>query len=290
MIATQLDSRQVALVATSRKAEPAPGLVVDRPLPGPDVDYVSPFLMLDHFGPTIVAAGGKGGLNPHPHRGFETVTLLFDGAMEHHDSQGNHGVLRAGDVQWMTAARGIVHAEYHEREFAQRGGILHGIQLWVNLPARDKMSLPGYQDIPSARIPEVGLDGGIARVIAGEFEGVRGPARTHTPVLVLHAKLAAGGTAGISVPGSWNALVYVIRGELQAADNALGERQMAVFGNDAPLVELSAIADVDVLLLAGEPIVEPVVSWGPFVMNTAEQIIQARRDYASGQMGVLAGR
>jgi quercetin 2,3-dioxygenase len=196
---------------------------------------------------------------------------------------------RAGNVQWMTAARGIVHAEYHEREFAQRGGTLHGIQLWVNLPARDKMSPPGYQDIPSVRIPEVGLDGGIARVVAGEFEGVRRPARTHTP-RVLHAKLAAGGTAGILVPGSWNALAYVIRGRLLGADIALGERQMAVFGNDAPLVELSAIADVDVLLLAGEPIDEPVVSWGPFVMNTAEQIIQARRDYASGQMAVLAGR
>ena len=157
MIATQLESRPVALVATSRKAEPAPGLIVDRPLPGPEVDYVSPFLMIDHFGPTAVAAGGKGGLNPHPHRGFETVTLLFDGAMEHQDSQGNHGVLRAGDVQWMTAARGIVHAEYHEREFAQRGGTLHGIQLWVNLPARDKMNPPGYQDISSHRIPEVRL-------------------------------------------------------------------------------------------------------------------------------------
>jgi hypothetical protein len=290
MIATTLDSRRVALLATSRKAEPAPGLIVDRPLPGPEVDYVSPFLMIDHFGPTVVAAGGKGGLNPHPHRGFETVTLLFDGAMEHQDSQGNHGVLRAGDVQWMTAAGGIVHAEYHEREFAQRGGILHGIQPWVNLPAGDKMNAPGYQDIPSARIPQVALDGGSARVVAGVFQGVQGPAHTHTPMLVLHAKLAAGGVARVAVPGAWNALAYLISGRVQAVDAALAARQMAVFANGAALVELSVITDADVLLLAGEPIDEPVVSWGPFVMNTTEQIIQARKDYASGRMGTLAGR
>jgi redox-sensitive bicupin YhaK (pirin superfamily) len=290
MVTTKPQSRSVVSIARSHKAEPAPGLTVDRPLPGPEVDYVSPFLMIDHFGPTTVPAGGKGGLNPHPHRGFETVTLLFDGAMEHQDSQGGHGLLRAGDVQWMTAARGIVHAEYHEREFAQRGGTLHGIQLWVNLPARYKMNPPGYQDIHSARIPDVGLDAGVARVIAGEFEGRRGPARTHTPMLVMHVKLAAGGTAGVAVPGTWNALAYVIRGRARASEAALGERQMAVFGNDAPLVELAAITDADVLLLAGEPIDEPVVSWGPFVMNTAEQIIQARRDYASGRMGVLASR
>ncbi len=290
MTTTQLESRSVALVASSHKAEPAPGLIVDRPLPGPEVEYVSPFLMIDHFGPTTVAPGGKGGLNPHPHRGFETVTFLFDGAMEHQDSQGNHGLLRAGDVQWMTAARGIVHAEYHEREFAQRGGTLHGVQLWVNLPARYKMNPPGYQDISSARIPEVSLDAGIARVVAGEFEGVRGPARTHTPMLVMRVTLAAGGTADIPVPANWNALAYVIRGRVRASDAALEARQMAVFGSDMPLVQLAAIADADVLLLAGEPIDEPVVSWGPFVMNTAEQIIQARKDYASGRMGVLAGR
>ena len=290
MIATLLESRQVVLVASSHKAEPAPGLTVDRPLPGPEVDYVSPFLMIDHFGPTTVAAGGKGGLNPHPHRGFETVTLLFDGGMEHQDSQGNHGVLRAGDVQWMTAARGIVHAEYHEREFAQRGGTLHGIQLWVNLPARDKMNLPGYQDITSSRIPEVRLDAGVARVVAGEFRGVRGPARTHTPMLVMHVKLAADGAAEVVVPGAWNALAYVISGRARASDAVLRERQMAVFGNDAARIELAAITDTDVLVLAGEPIDEPVVSWGPFVMNTTDQIIQARKDYASGQMGVLAGR
>jgi quercetin 2,3-dioxygenase len=290
MLASQLASRPIALIATSHKAEPAPGLIVDRPLPGPEVDYVSPFLMIDHFGPTAVAAGGKGGLNPHPHRGFETVTLLFDGAMEHQDSQGNHGVLRSGDVQWMTAARGIVHAEYHEREFARHGGSLHGIQLWVNLPARDKMNPPGYQDIGSARIREVGLGSGVARVVAGDFGGVRGPARTHTPMLVMHVKLAAGGVAEVPLPAAWNALAYVIRGRARASEALLRERQMAVFTNDAAVIELAAITDMEMLVLAGEPIDEPVVSWGPFVMNTTEQIIQARKDYASGRMGALAER
>jgi redox-sensitive bicupin YhaK (pirin superfamily) len=287
---TSLASRPVALVATSHKAEPAPGLIVDRPLPGPEVDYVSPFLMIDHFGPTVVVPGNNGGLNPHPHRGFETVTLLFDGAMEHQDSEGNHGVLRPGDVQWMTAARGIVHAEYHEREFARRGGALHGVQLWVNLPARDKMRAPGYQDIASHRIPEVKLGTGVARVIAGDFQGVRGPARTHTSMLVMLVRLAAGGVAKVPVPAAWNALVYVIDGRARSADVVLRERQMAVFGDGASVVELDAIGNADVLVLAGEPIDEPVVSWGPFVMNTAEQIIQARKDYASGGMGALAGR
>jgi hypothetical protein len=290
MIAAQLESRPVALVATSHKAEPAPGLIVDRPFPGPEVDYVSPFLMIDHFGPTPVAAGGKGGLNPHPHRGFETVTLLFDGAMEHHDSQGNHGVLRPGDVQWMTAARGIVHAEYHEREFARRGGILHGIQLWVNLPAHEKMNPPGYQDLASHRIPEVALPAGVARVIAGEFEGVRGPARTRTPMLVMHVKLASGSAAEVPVPGAWNGLAYVISGGARASDVVLRERQMAVFHNHPSAIELAASAETEILVLAGEPIDEAVVSWGPFVMNSPEEILQARRDYASGRMGVLAGR
>src|SRR4249919_3966145 len=146
--------RPIALIADSYKAEPAPGLIVDRPLPGPEVDYVSPFLMIDHFGPTPVPAGRSGGLMPHPHRGFETVTLLFEGAMEHQDSAGNHGVLRPGDVQWMTAASGILHAEYHEREFAKKGGTLQGIQLWVNLPAKHKMDPPAYQDLTANRIPQ----------------------------------------------------------------------------------------------------------------------------------------
>jgi quercetin 2,3-dioxygenase len=287
---TEKLARAVALVADSYKAEPAPGLVVDRPLPGPKVDYVSPFLMIDHFGPLQVAPGGAGGLNPHPHRGFETVTLVFEGGLEHHDSLGNHGVLLPGDVQWMTAAGGIVHAEYHEREFAKRGGTLQGIQLWVNLPAKHKLDVPGYQDIAATRIPQAALDGGVARVIAGTFAGVTGPARTHTPMLVAQFKLSAGARVRVPLVDGWNALAYVIDGSVRAGETRLEPRQMAVFGGEGPLVELGAITDADVLLLAGAPIDEPVVSWGPFVMNTVEQIVHARSDFLAGRMGVLAER
>ena len=282
--------RPIALIADSYKAEPAPGLIVDRPLPGPEVDYVSPFLMIDHFGPTPVPAGRSGGLMPHPHRGFETVTLLFEGAMEHQDSAGNHGVLRPGDVQWMTAASGILHAEYHEREFAKKGGTLQGIQLWVNLPAKHKMDPPGYQDLTASRIPQTAVPGGFARVIAGEFAGVHGPARTHTPILVLLLKLSAGGVARIPVPAQWNALTYLIQGAATIGNSPLRDRQMAVFANDAGEIVVEAQAESDVLLLAGEPIDEPVASWGPFVMNTSQEIMQARKDYASGKMGELAAK
>ena len=183
-----------------------------------------------------------------------------------------------------------MHAEYHEREFAQRGGTLHGIQLWVNLRARDKMNRPAYQDIPSHRILEVGLDAGAARIIAGDFQGVRGPAQTHTPMLVMQIRLVAGGIVEVPVPATWNALAYVISGRVQSSDVVLRERQMAVYGDGASVIELDAAADTEVLVLAGEPIDEPVVSWGPFVMSTAEEIIQARKDYASGRMGALAAR
>ena len=282
--------RPIALIADSHKAEPAPGLIVDRPLPGPEVDYVSPFLMIDHFGPTIVPAGRSGGLMPHPHRGFETVTLLLEGGMEHQDSAGNHGVLRPGDVQWMTAASGIVHAEYHEREFAKRGGTLQGIQLWVNLPAKHKIDPPGYQDLTASRIPQAAVMAGHARVVAGEFAGVRGPARTHTPMTVLHLKLSAGGTARIPLSPHWNALIYLIRGAVNSGDKPLRDRQMAVFANDAGEIVIDAQSESEVLLLAGEPIDEPVASWGPFVMNTPQEIMQARKDYANGRMGALAAR
>jgi redox-sensitive bicupin YhaK (pirin superfamily) len=289
MIATDT-VRSLALVAPARKAQPAPGLIVDRPLPGPEIDYLDPFLMLDHFGPDVVAPGEHGGLNPHPHRGFETVTIMLEGAMEHHDSQGNHGVIGPGDVQWMTAARGIVHAEYRESEFARRGGRLHGIQLWVNLPRAHKMRAPGYQDLARDRIPVVPVEGGEVRVIAGDFAGVTGPAHTFTPLGVLHVKLEPGARAGIPVAGDWNAAAYVIHGAVSTGGQHIAERRLAVFAPQARMIELLASAQSEVLLLAGQPIAEPVVSWGPFVMTTREEIVQAQRDYALGRMGSLAAR
>jgi redox-sensitive bicupin YhaK (pirin superfamily) len=290
MVRTDTEVREVALVTRARKAEPAPGLVVDRPLPGPDIDRLDPFLMLDHFGPDVIRPGDTGGLNPHPHRGFETVTVMLEGGMEHHDSQGNRGVIRPGDVQWMTAARGIVHAEYRERELVQRGGRLHGIQLWVNLPRRFKTHDPGYQDLGAARIPSVEVRGGTARVIAGEYGGVQGPARTFTPLALLHVVLRAGGAAGIPLAAEWNAGVYVISGQLQAAGATVEERCLAVLNPGGRNIPLQAQSDAEVLVLAGEPIGEPIVSWGPFVMTTRAEIIQAQRDYALGRMGVLDAR
>jgi redox-sensitive bicupin YhaK (pirin superfamily) len=287
MTSTDMEPREVALVARARKAEPAPGLVVDRPLPGPEIDFLDPFLMLDHFGPDVIRRGDAGGLNPHPHRGFETVTLMLEGAMEHHDSQGNRGVIRAGDVQWMTAARGIVHAEYRERELVRQGGRLQCIQLWVNLPRQFKMHEPGYQDLSAARIPSVQVTGGAVRVIAGEYGTARGPARTYTPLALLHVALGAGGEAGIPLAADWNAGVYVISGRVQTGGRTVEERTLAVLDPGGRTVLLQAHGDAELLVLAGEPIGEPVVSWGPFVMTTREEIMQAQRDYALGRMGVL---
>jgi redox-sensitive bicupin YhaK (pirin superfamily) len=246
--------RGVARIARARKAQPAPGLIVDRPLPGPEIDYLDPFLMLDHFGPDEIAAGDEGGLNPHPHRGFETVTLMLEGAMEHHDSQGNRGVIRPGGVQWMTAARGIVHAEYRAAEFARQGGRLHGIQLWVNLPRAQKLREPGYQDLPAPRIPSVPVDRGEVRVIAGTFAGVSGPARTATPLAVLHARLMPDGVARVAIEDSWTAGAYVIEGCISAGGQRIGARHMALFDASPGEIVLRADSVSQVLLLAGAPI------------------------------------
>jgi redox-sensitive bicupin YhaK (pirin superfamily) len=275
-------------VVPAHKAEPAPGLVVDRPLPAPGLDQLSPFLMLDHFGPTPIAPGTAGGLNPHPHRGFETVTLLFDGAMEHRDSSGGRGTIRAGGVQWMTAARGIVHAEYHAPEMLARGGTLHGVQLWVNLPRRFKGEAPGYQDLPRERIPERIEDGVALRVIAGELSGLRGPARTYTPLAVAHFAFAAEGRTLVPLVAGHHHALYVVRGGVRVEGTAVPARHLAVIEGEGE-VAVTAEAPADALFLAGEPIAEPVVAWGPFVMSTREEIVSARQDFLAGRMGRLDG-
>ncbi len=323
---TRLEPRSVLRVIDSHYAEPAPGLRVLRPFPGPDLDYASPFLMLDHFGPERIRPGDEGGLNPHPHRGFETVTFLFQGAMEHHDSSGGHGLLRAGGVQWMTAGSGIVHAEYREKEFARSGGVLEGVQLWVNLPRKFKMEAPHYQDLPAEKFAVAKFAGGEARVVAGELLGVRGPARPHvaeeskssiegvratraypvtspqagpllrgpartyTPIIVAHVKLEAGVSVELPVPASFNAYVYAVRGSGRSSTARFATNQLVEYRGDGGSVQVTASEALDFLLLAGEPIDEPVVSWGPFVMNTREEIIQARDDYLASRMGTLEER
>ncbi len=282
--------RSALRVIDSHYAEPAPGLRVLRPFPGPDLDYASPFLMLDHFGPERIRPGDEGGLNPHPHRGFETVTFLFQGAMEHHDSSGGHGHLRAGGVQWMTAGSGIVHAEYREKEFARTGGVLEGVQLWVNLPRKFKMEAPHYQDLPAEKFAVAKFPGGEARVVAGELLGAQGPAVTYTPIIAAHVKLEAGASVELPVPASFNAYVYAVRGSGHSSSTGFAKNQLVEYRGDGGGVQVTASDDLDFLLLAGEPIDEPVVSWGPFVMNTREEIIQARDDYLAGRMGRLEER
>ena len=279
-------SRSVVKILDSYPAEPAPGLHVMRPLPGPELDYLDPFLMLDHFGPLTVAPGGNGGLNPHPHRGFETVTIMLEGAMEHHDSLGNRGLMTPGDVQWMTAASGILHAEYHEKKFARTGGTLHGIQLWVNLPARDKMNPPGYQDLPQAKIPTIEDSGATIHLIAGDIRGVQGAARTHTPMLVARIAWKLAASVTIPIPENFNTAIYVIAGAIEFSDRQVGTaRQLCLLANDGLEASIHAAPGSMALVLAGEMIGEPVASYGPFVMNTRAEIMQAVNDFQSGKMG-----
>ena len=292
MVATkpQANARTALRLVQSHHAQPAPGLDVLRPFPGPQLDYASPFLMLDHFGPDRIRPGEAGGLNPHPHRGFETVTFLFQGAMEHHDSSGGHGLLRAGGVQWMTAGSGIVHAEYREKEFASTGGVLEGVQLWVNLPRKHKMEAPHYQDLPAEKFAVAKFPGGEARVVAGDLLGVRGPAATYTRIVAAHVRLEAGASVDLAVSGDFNAYVYAVRGSGSSGGVNFATNQLVQYHADGGSVQVTATEELDFLFLAGEPIDEPVVSWGPFVMNTREEIIQARDDYLAGRMGVLEER
>ncbi len=252
---------------------------------------LSPFLLLDYAAPAeFKPALAPRGVGEHPHRGFETVTVVYQGEVEHRDSTGNKGKIGPGDVQWMTAASGIVHEEMHSREFTARGGTMEMVQLWVNLPARLKMSAPGYQDIVNARTPVVPLEGdaGTVRVIAGAFGAGKGPARTHTPIDLWDVRLQAGKTARLRVPeGHATALLFLRGGGLINGADAVDERELAVLDRHGEEVSIEAGSDATILLLSGAPIDEPVFGYGPFVMNTKSEIVKAMEDYRSGRMGSL---
>ncbi|HZT55958.1 MAG TPA: pirin family protein, partial [Burkholderiaceae bacterium] len=223
----------------------------------------------------------------HPHRGFETVTIVYAGEVEHRDSAGGGGAIGPGDVQWMTAGAGIVHEEYHGREFAKRGGAFEMIQLWVNLPAKDKMTPPHYQNITNARIPRVALAdaAGSVRVIAGEYAGTAGPARTFSPIELWDVRLNAGKRAEFKLPEGYTTAVFVLKGALQFGADTLREAELAVMERAGDTLAIEALEDTTLLLLGGQPLNEPVVGHGPFVMNTTAEIEQAFADYQSGRMG-----
>ncbi|GAB4508345.1 MAG: pirin family protein [Sulfuricaulis sp.] len=286
--------RQVLSVIDSDHTLEGGGFPVRRPFPTAQLMQVDPFLLLDHLGPVTWGPGKGIGAPDHPHRGFETVTYLLSGEMQHKDSAGHSGSLRPGDVQWMTAGAGVVHSELPSDAFMKNGGTLHGFQVWVNLPARDKMIVPRYQDISANRIPEAAsADGKIrVRVIAGESLGHSAVIETRTPIMYLHFTLQPGAGIVQPVPEDYNALTYVIRGELRVGDErrVVREGQMARFGSGDAVrlaVDNKAAEPADLLLLAGQPLNEPVERHGPFVMNTRQEIIQAIRDYQEGRLGKI---
>ena len=256
---------------------------------GPGVAERSPFLMLDYgapydFGPTTQQLG----VGQHPHRGFETVTVVYSGELAHRDNAGGGGTIGPGDVQWMTAGGGIIHEEFHSPGFARTGGTLEMAQLWVNLPAKDKMTPPGYQPITAAQIPTVSLpdDAGSVRVIAGAWGEAKGPARTFTPIHMLDVALAAGRTAELPQPEGWTTLVVVASGSasVNGAEPVTGPA-VVTLSTAGEGVTVQAESDAKLLLLSGEPIDEPVVGYGPFVMNSQQQIVQAINDFNSGRFG-----
>ena len=252
---------------------------------------LSPFLLLDYAAPSeFLPALSPRGVGEHPHRGFETVTVVYQGEVEHRDSTGNRGRIGPGDVQWMTASSGIVHEEMHSRDFTAKGGTMEMVQLWVNLPAKLKMSPPGYQDILAPRTPVIPLAGGAGtvRVIAGAFGTAKGPARTFTPIDLWDMRLEAKKAARLRVPeGHATALLFLRGGGLVNGVDAVEEGELAVLDRHGEAVSIEAGADATILLLSGAPIDEPVVGYGPFVMNTEAEIRKALEDYRSGRMGHL---
>jgi redox-sensitive bicupin YhaK (pirin superfamily) len=273
------------------------GFQVRRPFPGIDMRLADPFLLLDHLGAVEYAPGEAKGAPWHPHRGFETVTYIMDGAFQHHDSTGGGGVIADGSTQWMTAGAGILHDEMPTDELLAKGGLFHGVQLWVNLPRELKWTPPRYQDIGAGRLTMLTSDdgGALVRLIAGELAGHAGPGVTWTPITYAHASVSPGARVQLPWRPDFNALVYVLSGAGSAGPQgvAIREGQLAVYGpGDAVTVSADAQQDsrspnLEVLILGGRPIGEPIVFHGPFVMNTREEIYQAIQDYHAGRMGTI---
>lgn len=252
---------------------------------------MDPFIMLDYNSPMEVAPTDEpGGVGVHPHRGFETVTIAYEGEVEHHDSAGNGGVIRSGDAQWMTAAGGVLHKEYHAREWARKGGTFHMVQLWTNLPKANKMDAPSYQSLTSDMMGRHTLpnDGGVIEVIAGSYGDAQGPARTHSPISLMNAKLNEGGEAEFVFPESHNTALLVVKGAVLVDGVDVPTDNIVKFGHDGERFTVRATSpDTIVLVMSGEPLREPIMSYGPFVMNTKQEILQAFDDFNHGRFGHL---
>jgi hypothetical protein len=255
-------------------------------------EEMSPFLLMDYAGPTrFEPTEQRRGVGQHPHRGFETVTIVYEGQVSHHDSTNSGGTISNGDVQWMTAGSGIIHEEYHGDDFARNGGAFEMIQLWVNLPARDKMTAPGYQGITSAQIPEIALENeaGKVRVIAGEYAGQKGPAHTFSTMNVWDVRLNAGSSTTFTLAEGHTTAIFVLHGAVRAGDvHTIRPAELAVMQRAGTELVLEAQQDTTLLLLNGEPLNEPVVGHGPFVMNSWEEINQAIDDYNHGRFVAAA--
>lgn len=259
--------------------------------PGMNMKRMDPFIMLDYnskynFPPSQIPKG----VGVHPHRGFETVTIAYQGKVEHHDSSGGGGIIGSGDVQWMTAASGVLHKEFHETEWSKKGGIFQMVQLWVNLPAKDKMSAPKYQSIINSEMAKVNLplNAGVVEVIAGEFNGTKGSASTFSPLNILNAKLNKNGKISFNIPNSYNTALLVIEGEVIVNDTEKVETDhLALMANDGENFTVQANENAIVLVLSGQPLNEPIAAHGPFVMNTQQQLIDAFNDYNTGKFGYL---
>jgi redox-sensitive bicupin YhaK (pirin superfamily) len=261
-------------------------------IPGANISQrrMSPFLMLDFaaafdFGPSDTVRG----VDVHPHKGFETVTIAYKGSVAHNDSAGNSGIINPGDVQWMTAGAGILHKEYHEEEYSKKGGLFEMVQLWVNLPKKDKSVAPHYQPITAAQMNEVELAGnsGIVNVIAGNYNGTKGPAFTYTAVNLFDIKLNAGAEMNFTVPAVHNTALLLINGNIEVNGEAAAEHSFILFKNEGDEIHIKAGDDAVLLLLSGEPIDEPIASYGPFVMNTQAEIYEAIEEFQNGKFGVL---
>lgn len=250
---------------------------------------ISPFLLLDYAGPHVFEpAETPRGVGTHPHRGFETVTIVYDGEVEHRDSAGNGGIIGPGDVQWMTAAGGVLHEEFHSKGFTRAGGPFRMVQLWVNLPAKDKMAAPGYQSIVDADIPVVDLDGGRARIIAGTLGGKTGPARTFTPVNVWDVRLDSGADVTLDLPEGHTTLVVVLSGRVLVNGEDATSAEVLELSRTGTSARFTAEAETTLLVLTGAPIEEPIVGYGPFVMNSETEIRTAIDDFNSGRFGRMA--